>query len=127
MIPAQELAIASPQCPLLVRSNTALGPWDHQLRPHPHHPINPLGLYSSFLPLTSKDFPICDLPSLGPAPGVCEGPAFLSPLYRDKPRPGEEWGEPQHAAGRSRKELLSPTFSVTDEQTEAQRGTDLPR
>ena len=28
---------------------------------------------------------------------------------------------------RSRKELLSPTFSATDEQTEAQRGTGLPK
>lgn len=74
----------------------------------PHHPNNPLGLYSSFLPWSSKHFPICDLPGLGPAPAVWEGPAFLSPLYSDKPRPGEGWGEPQRAAGRSRKELIGP-------------------
>lgn len=69
-----------------------------------HRPRNPLGLQRPFLPASSKHFPICDLPGQGPASGVWEGSAFLSPLYRDRR------GEPQRAvADPEKSSFLQPS------------------
>lgn len=98
---------ASPQRPLLVTANAAPGP---PAQARPHRPRNPLGLQRPFLPASSKHFPICDLPGQGPASGVWEGSAFLCPLYRDRPRPGDIRGEPQRAAADPEKSsLLQPS------------------
>lgn len=93
MIPAQDPALASPQCPLLVRRNITLGPSDHQPMPGiPITLITPWLYRATFFHGAQSTVP--SVISLAWGPGVWEGRVFLSPFYRSNLRPGERRASP---------------------------------